>query len=370
MAMDNDTLLDVSDLRVYFHSMRGEYKVVDGVNLNVRRQEILGLAGESGCGKSTVVEAITRLIRPPGYVQSGEILFYPAPDENLSSEDRTRASEDKRLESRFMPSVDLLKLEEQALRELRWKYISYVPQASMNSLNPVMRIEAQMIDVILAHSEYSKAEARERAAEALALVSLPREVLQAYPHQLSGGMKQRAIIAIAMTLSPQLVIADEPTTALDVNVQRAVLESILEIKEQSHATVIFVSHDLAVHAELVDRLAIMYAGKIVEVETVHNLYRKPLHPYSQRLLSSIPVLGGERVRQEPILGQSPDRLVWPTGCRFHPRCPFAMEQCKQVEPPLIEVETNHWVACHLYPDAMSSSQPVTQSKKVDHVSST
>jgi ABC-type glutathione transport system ATPase component len=164
----------------------------------------------------------------------------------------------------------------------------------MNSLNPVMRIEAQMLDVILVHSDYTKAEARERAAEALALVGLPREVLRAYPHELSGGMKQRAIIAIAMTLSLQLVIADEPTTALDVNVQRAVLESILEIKEKSHATVIFVSHDLAVHAELVDRLAIMYAGKIVEVETVHNLFRKPLHPYSQRLLSSIPVLGGAR----------------------------------------------------------------------------
>jgi peptide/nickel transport system ATP-binding protein len=366
--MDNNTLLDVSDLRVYFHSMRGEYKVVDGVNLTVQRQEILGLAGESGCGKSTVVEAIMRLIRPPGYIESGEIMFYPAPEENANADDPVRATDDKSMESRFMPSVDLLKLEEQALRELRWKYISYVPQASMNSLNPVMRIEAQMLDVILAHSGYSKAEARERAANALALVGLPQAVLQAYPHELSGGMKQRAIIAIAMTLSPQLVIADEPTTALDVNVQRAVLESILEIKEQSRATIIFVSHDLAVHAELVDRLAIMYAGKIVEVETVRNLYKNPLHPYSQRLISSIPVLGGARVRQEAILGQSPDRLTWPTGCRFHPRCPFAMEQCKQIEPPLIEVEAGHWVACHLYPET-TTAQAVTVSQKVDHVNS-
>jgi peptide/nickel transport system ATP-binding protein len=156
-----------------------------------------------------------------------------------------------------------------------------------------------------------------------------------------------------------------------VNVQRAVLESILEIKEKSRATVIFVSHDLAVHAELVDRLAIMYAGKIVEVDTVHNVFRKPLHPYSQRLLSSIPVLGGERVRQEAILGQAPDRLVWPAGCRFHPRCPFAMDQCKQVEPPLIEVETGHWVACHLYPQAMSTNGQVavSQPQKVKHVGS-
>jgi peptide/nickel transport system ATP-binding protein len=362
--MDKNTLLDISDLRVYFHSTHGEYKVVDGVNLSVNREEILGLAGESGCGKSTVVEAIMRLIRPPGYIQEGKIMFYPSLEGNSSGK---MVPSDAFLSNHFDHGVDLLTLGDMPLQEMRWKYVSYVPQASMNSLNPVMKIEAQMLDVILAHSRFTKEEARQRATEALAMVSLPPQVLQMYPHELSGGMKQRAIIAIAMTLSPQLVICDEPTTALDVNVQRAVLESIMGIKEQLHATVIFVSHDLAVHAELVDRLAIMYAGKIVEVDTVESLYKKPLHPYSQRLLSSIPVLGGTRVRQEAVLGQAPDRLNWPTGCRFHPRCPFAMDKCRVIEPPLIEVEAGHQVACHLYPDVMSASIPVLNSQKVDHV---
>ncbi len=363
--MDKNTLLDISDLRVYFHSTHGEYKVVDGVNLTVQREEILGLAGESGCGKSTVVEAIMRLIRPPGYIQAGEIMFYPSLDANVSDK---MAPSDTFLSNHFDRGVDLLKLDENPLQEMRWKYVSYVPQASMNSLNPVMKIEAQMLDVIEAHSTFTKEEARQRAIDALAMVSLPPEVLRMYPHELSGGMKQRTIIAIAMTLNPQLVIADEPTTALDVNVQRAVLESIMSIKEQAHATVIFVSHDLAVHAELVDRLAIMYAGKIVEVDTVDKLYKKPLHPYSQRLLSSIPVLGGPRVRQEAVLGQAPDRLNWPTGCRFHPRCPFAMDVCRQVEPPLIEVEAGHQVACHLYPEgAVSLDVPGLNNQKVDHV---
>lgn len=325
--MKVEPLLNIDDLRVYFHSTRGEYKVVDGVNLQVSRREILGIAGESGCGKSTVVEAIMRLIRPPGYVKSGTITFSPPGSGQ---------------------PIDLLKLAEEPLRKMRWRSISYIPQGSMNALNPVMRLEAQMLDVMLEHSDYTKTAARSRAAEVLALVGLPPQTLQAYPHELSGGMKQRAIIAIAMTLQPQLVVADEPTTALDVNVQRAVLEAVKNIKEQTGATVIFVSHDLAVHAEVVDRLAVMYAGRIVESDTVKRIFKKPLHPYSQRLLASIPRLGGPRVRQEAVLGQAPDRLNWPSGCRFHPRCPVAMDVCRQVEPPLLEVEAGHRVACHLY----------------------
>lgn len=197
-------LLDIRDLRVYFHSTRGEYKVVDGVNLTVGRCEILGLAGESGCGKSTVVEAIMRLIRPPGYVKGGSITFAP-PSE---------------------APTDLLKLGDEAMRAKRWRNLSYVPQGSMNSPNPVMRLEAQMLDVMLEHSSHTRASAKKRAAEMLALVGLPERTLRSYPHELSGGMKQRAIIATAMTLEPQLVGADEPTTALDVNVQRAVLEAV------------------------------------------------------------------------------------------------------------------------------------------------
>ena len=233
----------------------------------------------------------------------------------------------------------------------------------MNSLNPIMNIENQMMDAAISHSSLTKQQARERAAQMLDLVRLPQRVAHAYPHELSGGMKQRAIIAIAMMLNPELVIADEPTTALDVNVQRAILEAILAIKEEAHATVLFVSHDLAVHAELVDRVAIMYAGKIVEVGDVHEIFKHPLHPYSQRLIASVRTLGGSRVRQAAILGQTPDRLNWPTGCRFHPRCPFVMEKCSQVEPLLDELRPGHTTACHLY-DNPANREAVASGKNI------
>ncbi len=324
-------LLEVRDLRVYYRSVRGEYKVVDGVSISVNRNEIFGLAGESGCGKSTMVEGILRLVRPPGYIKTGEAIF------NL-------------LDWGAGNSVDLLKLGPEELREIRWKHLSYIPQGSMNSLNPVMRVEDQIIDAITFHSDLSREAARERTMEVLRMVGLPERVARSYPHELSGGMKQRAIIAMAMTLQPQLVVADEPTTALDVNVQRAILEAIADIREQTGATVLFVSHDMGVHAELVDRLAIMYAGKVVEVASVYEVFDHPLHPYSQRLIASIPTLGGTRVRLEGIPGLAPSPLAWPAGCRFHPRCSRAMEVCRQVEPPLIEAAPGRQVACHLYED--------------------
>ena len=350
--MNNNHLLEISDLRVYFHSVLGEYKVVDGVNLTVKHGEILGLAGESGCGKSTVVESIMRLIRPPGYIKSGSILFRPRSQAEFSQQTNTASSQKIAVDTlsprQLSDGIDLVTLDKDSLQKTRWKYMSYIPQASMNSLNPIMRIDSQMVDVIQSHSNYSREEALERAAEALKVAGLPERALQSYPHELSGGMKQRVIIAAAMTLNPQLIVADEPTTALDVNVQRAILEAIHNVREQTGAAIIFVSHDLAVHAELVDRVAIMYAGKIVEVDDVHKIFKKPLHPYSQRLFASIPSLGGPRERIEGILGQSPDRLNWPSGCRFHPRCPMALPECSQVEPPLVEVEAGHPVACHLY----------------------
>ncbi len=362
----DDHLLKVEDLRVYYHSIHGEYKVVDGVNLAVNRQEILGLAGESGCGKSTVVEGILRLVRRPGYIKSGSAVFRPHPHVEPASKNQADTSE-RLTPDRLANGVDLFALTEPEMRELRWKYISYIPQASMNSLNPVLNIEEQMVDVITCHSTLDKQKARQRMAEVLELVRLPLRVAHAYPHELSGGMKQRAIIAIAMTLNPQLVIADEPTTALDVNVQRAVLEAILAIKEQARATVLFVSHDLAVHAELVDRMAIMYAGKVVEVGSVREIFKNPLHPYGQRLIASVPTLGGPRTRREEILGQAPDRLHWPSGCRFHPRCPFVMEDCRKYEPRLQELTPGHQVACHLYDGA---SQPATVAREKTQYGST
>lgn len=342
----SDILLQATDVRIHYHSVGGSFKVVDGVDITVNRNEIFGLAGESGCGKSTLVEGIMRLIRPPGDIVSGQALFYPhePPQRAMGSKSKNGA----------VPTdpnaIDLFAIEGEDLRYLRWRYISYIPQGSMNSLNPVMRIGDQMVDVMVQHSELSKREARERISEVLRIVGLPERVMRAYPHELSGGMKQRVIIAMAVTLNPQLIVADEPTTALDVNVQRAVLETIAEVKARTGATVIFVSHDMAVHAELVDRLAIMYAGEVIEVGTVYEIFEQPKHPYTQRLIASIPELGGERQRLESITGIAPSPIAWPQGCRFHPRCPHVMEICRQVAPPYFEISPGHPAACHLYND--------------------
>ncbi|MCB0061468.1 MAG: ABC transporter ATP-binding protein, partial [Caldilineaceae bacterium] len=312
-----EVLLDVKDIRIHYDSVRGSYKVVDGVDITVYRNEIFGLAGESGCGKSTLVEGILRLVKPPGEIKSGQALFHPFHETT--------------------ETIDLIRLSEEELRRIRWKNMSYIPQGSMNSLNPVMRIQDQMLDAMTTHAEMPHEAARVRMEELLRLVGLSMRAAQSYPHQLSGGMKQRVIIAMAMLLNPELVVADEPTTALDVNVQRAILEMIAEVKVQTDATVIFVSHDLAVHAELVDRLAIMYAGEVVEIGTVYEIFGEPLHPYSQRLIGSIPNLGGKRQRIEAIPGLAPSPLAWPQGCRFHPRCPEVMDICHHTPPPLFEM---------------------------------
>lgn len=346
----NDALLNIENLKVYFHSTKGEYKVVDGVTLSIKQNEILGLAGESGSGKSTVVEAIMRLIEPPGYIAEGKITF--SPKAVSQQQGKANRSYDDQLEA----GVDLVKVNQALLQYLRWRYVSYIPQASMNSLNPIMRIKTQMVDVMQAHSDIQKVEAHARAAEIIDTVGLPERVLDAYPHELSGGMKQRATIAIAMTLNPQLVIADEPTTALDVNVQQAILDAIRKIKEERNATILFVSHDLAVHAQLVDRMAIMYAGKVVEINTVEEIFDNPMHPYTQQLINAIPVLGGPRKRVETALGQTLDRLNWPTGCRFHTRCPHVMAHCKTVDPELSQLKAEHHVACHLYNDHQTEEQ--------------
>jgi peptide/nickel transport system ATP-binding protein len=325
-------LLDVSDARIYYHSTRGIYKVVDGVSFTMRPNEIFGLAGESGCGKSTLVEGILRLIEPPGRIEDGQALFH------------------LRTEGTQTEFIDLFHIDEERLRKIRWRNISYIPQGSMNSLNPVIRIEEQLADAIVSHDPMRLSQAKVRAAELLATVGLAPEVAHMYPHELSGGMKQRAIIATAMGLQPQLVVADEPTTALDVNIQRVILQAIADLKENYGMSVLLVSHDMAVHAELVDRLAIMYAGKVVEIADVRSAFHSPLHPYSQALISSIPSLEQERKRIDGLHGLSPSPLDWPVGCRFHPRCPHAMDICKAKSPLLQEIEPDRLVACHLYTD--------------------
>jgi peptide/nickel transport system ATP-binding protein len=324
-------LVDIRDVRIWYATTVGEAKVVDGVNLTIRRDEIFGLAGESGCGKSTLVEGLLRLIRPPGHIPSGSITFYPGEDNAVDDE-----------------PFDLLTIDDNALRKLRWRHIAYVPQGAMNALNPVMRIGAQIVDAMLAHTKISKAEARERMLGQLRLVGLPNAVADQYPHELSGGMKQRVTIASSVSLNPDILVADEPTTALDVNVQRVILQELKEIRERLGLTIVYVSHDMAVHAELADRMGIMYAGTVMEVSPTIDVFKRPLHPYTQGLIKSIPTIGGERVRLEGIPGQAPSPLAWPSGCKFHPRCPYVMEVCKQREPQLREVEPGRLVACYLY----------------------
>jgi peptide/nickel transport system ATP-binding protein len=343
-------LLQVEDLRVHYASTAGAYRVVDGSSLTVNRHELFGLAGESGCGKSTLVEGILRLIKPPGYVPTGRLLF------SLPEAGGSR-------------SVDLMQLSSRQLRALRWRHISYVPQGSMNSLNPVMRIGDQIIDGMVTHGVRAEA-ARQRVPELLGLVGLQPELAHLFPHELSGGMKQRAIIAAAVALNPQLVVADEPTTALDVNVQRVVLQTLAHLRRELGVAIIIVSHDLPVHAQLVDRMAIMYAGRIVEVGSVQSVFQSPLHPYTRGLVASIPAIGGPRERLPGIPGVAPSPLSWPAGCRFHPRCPYAMEVCRRVEPLLTEIPPGPHVvagqsvtvsagqstACHLFTPS-SPEQP-------------
>ena len=304
-------LLTVDSLRIYYHSVLGEYKVVDGASLSVRPGEIFGLAGESGSGKSTLVDGVLRLIKPPGYVAGGQVLFRPGDSLNVTDN--------------LPEMVDLLALAEGDLRRVRWKHMSYVPQGSMNALNPVMRVRDQLTEGILAHTTMSAGEANAKAREVLELVGLGRRVERLYPHELSGGMKQRAVIACAIALRPKLVMADEPTTALDVNAQRAILQLIHDLRRELGITVLFVSHEMGVHAELVDRMAIMYAGEVVEIADVESIYIRPLHPYTQGLIGSIPHATGERKRLVGIPGMAPSALTWPEGCRFHPRCSRAMD---------------------------------------------
>jgi peptide/nickel transport system ATP-binding protein len=317
-------------MRVWYHTRRGEAKAVDGVNLVIQRNEVFGIAGESGCGKSTLVKGLLRLTKLPAHIESGEAIFYRS------------AGNAGRM------GVDLLNIDLAEMRRLRWRHLAYIPQSAMNVLNPVMRIENQMIDAILEHSEMSRSDARREIARQLEMVGLEPSVARMYPHELSGGMKQRVAIASAVTLSPELIFADEPTTALDVNVQQIILQELQDIRERLGLTLVYVTHDMAVHAELADRMGIMYAGLIVEVGSVVEVLKDPLHPYSRALVESVPTVGGERERMEGLPGRAPSPLEWPSGCRFHPRCERAMEVCREGIPPLQEVADGRMVACYLH----------------------
>lgn len=310
-------ILDVSGLRVEYP---GGLAAVDGVSFTLGRGEILGVAGESGCGKSTLITALLRLTRPPARITAGSIRYR---------------------------DTDLVGLPEEELRKLRWESLAIVLQSAMNALNPVHRLAAQFVDVIREHRGGSRAQALERAAELLGLVGIPADRLRAYPHEMSGGMRQRATIALALACEPDLVVMDEPTTAVDVVMQRQILRQILRLRAELGFAVVFVTHDLGLLIELADRIAIMYGGRFVEVAPAKEIYHSPRHPYTRGLRDSFPPLHGPRRELHGIPGSPPDLRRPPPGCAFAPRCPAAFETCSSHAPALTDLGGRQ-VACFLH----------------------
>jgi peptide/nickel transport system ATP-binding protein len=320
-------LLEIKNLKTYFFTSRGIVKAVDNVSLSLDKGEVLGIAGESGCGKSTLAYSIIRLVPPPGITVDGKIIF---------------------------EGTNILEIDNETFRkEYRMKKISMVFQGAMQSLTPVYTVGEQLYEVFNYHTNVSLSEAKALMEEQLKAVALDPSILRRYPHELSGGQKQRVMIAMALLLKPKLLIADEPTTALDVIVQAQILNLLKELQAKYGTSMILISHDLSIIAELADKVAIMYAGKIVEFAPSLELYKSPLHPYTQKLLKSIPRLREKVDRLEFIPGVPPDLRNPPSGCRFHPRCPYVMDICKKVEPQLVEVKPNHYVACHLYTETVN-----------------
>lgn len=320
---EKEEVLRVKDLRVSYYTDAGRAIALDGATLELRAGERLGLVGESGSGKSTMALAMMRMIKPPGRIESGQV---------------------------FVDGVDLMTLSDLDMRRARLSRIAYVPQGAMNSLNPVTRIGAQMVDAVKAHEPgQQKTRIEERCLQALESVDLKRSVFRMYPHELSGGMKQRVCIAIDILLKPQVIIADEPTSALDVVTQRQVMETIRKVQAQIGAAVILIGHDMGLMAQFVDKVAVMYAGRLVEVSGVREMFTKPLHPYAQALISSLPRLENKGVFQG-IPGLAPSLLRLPGGCSFHPRCSRAMDVCRAVIPRGETLGDGRRVACHLYPE--------------------
>lgn len=322
MEYNNDSLLSIRGLTIHYSTDDGVVKAVNGIDLDIAEGETLGLVGETGAGKTTTALGIMRLIPdPPGEIVGGQILF---------------------------DGVDLLQESQRRMRQHRGSAFSMIFQDPMTSLNPVITVGEQIAEVIRLHNKVSRAQANQKAAEMLELVGIPAERMGEYPHQFSGGMKQRVVIAIALACNPKLIIADEPTTALDVTIQAQVLALMSELREKFKTAMLLITHDLGVVAEICDKVAIMYAGQIMEYGTLEDIYEHVCHPYTKGLFGSLPSLSGKSRRLNPISGLMPDPANLPEGCPFHPRCPQACERCRHTAPPNVEVSPGHFVRCHLY----------------------
>lgn len=318
----SEAVLEIKNLDVNYYTDDGLVKAANDVSFTLYAGERVGLVGESGSGKSTLALAILRMIKPPGRISSGEII--------LDQE------------------TDLTKLSEEEMRQARASRVSMIPQGAMNSLNPVIKIKNQMIDVMIDHDlSLSKTDMERQVLEALDAVELDAKVADMYPHELSGGMKQRVCIAIGIIMNPKVIIADEPTSALDVVTQRQVMETIGRLQKQMGSAVILIGHDMGLMAQFVDRIAVMYAGRLMELSSVRDTFTEPLHPYTQLLISSLPVLDNKGVFNG-IPGIPPSLLNVPPGCVFNTRCPQAFDDCTKRVPPLQDRNGERWVACHLY----------------------
>ena len=317
-----EELLNIEDLSIYYITEAGETKAVNNLNLKLGKGETLGFVGETGAGKTTTALGIMRLVpNPPGKIVSGKISF---------------------------DGEDILSKTEKEMQEIRGNKISMIFQDPMTSLNPVMTVGEQIGEVLALHQNLKKEELKEKTAQMLETVGIKRERINDYPHQFSGGMKQRVVIAMALACNPMLIIADEPTTALDVTIQAQVLELMIELQNKYKTSMIMITHDLGIVAEICDHVAIMYAGSVIEYGTVEKLYTDPKHPYTKGLFASIPTLDADEESLHVIKGTPPNPVDLPTGCKFHPRCEFATERCKCEVPKMIDLDDSHCVSCFLF----------------------
>ncbi|MCL9774107.1 ABC transporter ATP-binding protein [Vibrio methylphosphonaticus] len=313
-------LLEINNLCVDYVSPNGIARAVNNVSLTIQPGETLGIAGESGCGKSTLAFAISRLHKAPALISEGEVLY---------------------------KGEDVLKMNARQLRKFRWNDVSVVFQSAMNSLNPVITIGEQLVDVILAHKKVSYKQAYERGAELLEVVGIHADRMGSFPHQLSGGMRQRVVIAIALALEPKLIIMDEPTTALDVVVEREILNELYDLKTKFGFSILFISHDLSLMGEIADRIGVMYAGNLIELGSAGEVFGSPKHPYTKGLIASFPTIHGPKERLYGIPGNPVNLLNIPTGCNFQERCGECTKVCTREEPKLIKTDADRLVACHL-----------------------